>query len=261
MVLPDSIPATGSRTVLVAVPGYGKTSIGAFAESPVMILTPNELGYLTLFRRGLVPSVPAMMPRTWSELLACIETVARDPGDRKTLVLDALAGAEALLSSQVCQEHFNGDWGERGFAAFGRGAKIVMREWPAILPRLTACARKGVDVLLLGHSKIRTFKDPIGPDYDRYEIDMGTDDAWSRTRMWADAVMYGLFRSVVDQARPESNTAKAKGKAIAQSRVLRTENSPICDAKCQLGLEPEYTMPNAAAECAAAYWALVKGTK
>lgn len=261
MMMPDAIPNAASRTVLVAVPGYGKTSIGAFADRPVMIVMPNELGYITLYRHELVPAVPVMMPRSWSELLACIESIARDPGDRKTLVLDALAGAEALLSSQICAEHFKGEWGEKGFGAFGRGAKIVMREWPAILPRLTACARKGVDVLLLAHSKVKLFSDPAGPNYDRYEIDMGNDEAWSRTRMWSEAVMYGIFQPIVDQARPEANTARAKGKAIAQNRILRTENSPICDAKCQLGLEPVYTMPNSAAECAAAYWALVKGTK
>lgn len=255
-----SVTGMGTRVVFVATEGFGKTTVGALGENPVILTMPDERGYYTLLSRGLVPAVPCMQIRSWPELLASVEALAKDPGDRKTAVLDAMAGMESLLAQHVCRLHFNNDWGEKGYAAFGRGAKVVQREWPALLPRLTALANKGVDVLLLGHAKVRRFNSPEGADYDRYECNVGTDEVWARTKAWAEAVLFGNFRSIVETSRPESNVAKAYGKAIAHERIMRCQYSAVADAKNQLGLMAEYAMPDNAEEFARTFWGLVKGT-
>jgi len=247
------------RVVLVGVEGIGKTSIAAFAETPLMIMAPEELGYLTLYSRGLVPECAIVQPRSWLEVLAAIESAAREPGKYKTLVLDAMAGLESLCAWHVCQTEFKGDWGEKGFCAYGRGPGIVARTWPAILPRLTACARAGLDVILLGHARVKNFKNPDGADYDRYECNTGNDNVWARTKMWAEACLFLSFRPIVELVRPEANVARAHGKAIGQQRIMRCEYSAVADAKNQLGLSPEYEMPDNPAACAAAFWNLVKG--
>lgn len=248
---------TGARVVFVATEGFGKTSCGALADKPVILMTPDELGYLTLFSHGLVPECPVFQPKTWPEVLASIESVARDPEDRKTLVLDAMVGLESLCARWVCQENFAGDWGEKGFQAWGRGTAIVAREFPSILPRLTACARKGLNVLVLGHAKVQTFKNPDGPDFDRYECNVAKD-VWGRTKAWAEAVYFGNFQPIIDQNRPDSNIAKAKGKAISQQRLLRCQYSAMADAKNQYGNQPEYTMPDDPQKFADAFWQLTK---
>lgn len=248
-----------TRTVLVGVEGIGKTTIGAFADAPVIIMAPDELGYLTLFSRGMVPECSIIQPRTWPELLAAVEGLAVDPQGHKTVVLDAMAGMESLCAWHVCQTEFNGDWGEKGFRAYGRGPGLVARTWPSILPRLTACANAGMDVLLLGHARVKRFNAPDGPDYDHWECNTGNDEVWSRTKMWAEACLFVGFRAVVEQVRPEANVAKAHGKAVAHQRIMRCQYSAVADAKNQYGLAPEYTMPDDAAECAAAFWHLIKG--
>jgi hypothetical protein len=250
----------GTRTALIATPGWGKTTIGALGEKPVFILTPNEQGYLTLLRRGRVPQLPIIQAKNWLGLLNAVESIAINPQDRKTLVIDALAGTEALCAQHVCETQYGGDWGERGFMAFYRGPAQVGREWPAILPRLAACAAKGMDVLLLGHAKTKRFSNPTGADYDRYEGDVGSDEVWSRIKMWAEAVLFGSNEPIVEQSRPESNVAKARGKAIGHSRILRCEYSAVADAKNTYGLAAEYTMANDPAQCAGEFWGLVKGT-
>ena len=249
----------GIRAVLVGVEGVGKTSIGAFGNSPVIIMAPDELGYLTLHSRKLVPECPISRPGSWDELLDTLEALAADLGGAQTIVLDAIAGMESLCAMNVCKRDFDGDWGERGFGAYGRGAKAVMREWPLIFSRLTACAQAGADVLIIGHARVKNFKNPDGPDYDRYECNCGTDDVWSRIKMWADACLFLTFRSVVELPRPEANVAKAHGKAIGHQRIMRCQYSAAADAKNQYGLEPEYEMPNDPRECAAAFWALMRG--
>lgn len=259
MVMPSAV-RTGCRVVFIATEGYGKTTTGALGESPVIVMTPDERGYLTLASRGLVPQMPVMMVRNWPELLASLHSLATEPHDRKTVVLDAMAGMESLLARHVCQTEFDGDWGEKGFQAWGRGKGIVMREWPNIFPRLTAIANKGIDVLILGHARVKRFQAPEGADYDRYECNVGTDEVWARTKAWAEAVLFGNFRPIVEMARPEANTAKARGKAIAHQRIMRCQYSAVADAKNQYGLEAEYAMPDNPQEFAASFWAMVKGT-
>ncbi len=251
----------GVRVVYVAVEGFGKTTVGALGPAPLMIIAPEEHGYLTLYSRGLVPELPVMQPRSWPQLLAGIEAVTAEPGEVGTVVLDAIVGFESLCAAWVCQTNFGGDWGERGFAAYGRGSRIVAREWPGLLARLTALSRRGVNVLMLGHARVRRFNAPDGPDYDRYECNVGTDEVWARTKAWGEAVLFGSFRPIVEQDRVEGNVAKAHGKAIAHERILRCQYSAVADAKNQFGLAPEYKLPDDPAACAAAFWALIINSK
>lgn len=244
--------------VYVATEGYGKTTVAALAPDPVIVMAPDELGYLTLLSRELVPAVPVIQPRTWPDLLGAIDAFGRDPQGRKTLALDAMAGLETLLATHICVSQFGGDWGEKGFAAWGRGRGIVGREWPMLLSRLTSIARLGINVLILGHAKVKRFDAPDGPAYDRYECNVGTDEVWARTKAWAEAVLFGSFRAIVEQSRPESNTAKAHGKAVAHQRILRCQYSAVADAKNQWGLAPEYVLSDDPAACASEFWSLVK---
>lgn len=251
----------GVRVVYVAVEGFGKTTTGALGPNPLMIMAPEEQGYLTLHSRSLVPELPMMQPRSWPQLLAGIEQIIGSPSEYETVVLDAMVGLEALCASWVCHTNFGGDWGERGFAAYGRGTRIVAREWPQLLARLSALADRGVNVLVLGHARVKRFNAPDGPDYDRYECNCGSDEVWARTKAWGEAVLFGMFRPIVEQNRPESNIAKAHGKAIAHERIMRCEYSAVADAKNQYGLEAEYRLPDEPRACAAAFWGLVIGGK
>lgn len=255
-----SVQKIGARLVFVAVEGYGKTSCGAFGPSPVVMMAPGEGGYMTLLSRGLVPTVPIIQPSNWTDTLDALSELAKNHGDRETLVVDALVGFESLCARHICDSEFSGDWGERGFAAFGRGLKIVYRTWPLIIGRLEQCARAGLNVMVLSHAQVKPYRNPDGPDYDRFEANVGPE-AWQRLKAWADFVAFGSFRSIVDEARAQSNIAKAKGKAIGQSRVLRCQYSAVADAKNQYGLDPEYLMPDDPAQFAERYWNMVTNNK
>src|SRR3990167_7188275 len=73
------VQRTGQRVVLVAIEGWGKTTIGAHAPDPVMVMAPGEGGYLTLLGRGLVPECPIIQPTGWPDLLDGIGEVAKNP--------------------------------------------------------------------------------------------------------------------------------------------------------------------------------------
>lgn len=247
----------GSRVVFVAVEGFGKTTTGALGPKPVFICTPDEQGYITLLSRGLVPPLPVMQVRSWLELLASVEALARDAQGRETIVLDAMAGLEQLCAQHVCTTQYKGDWSKSGYLSFYEGPKVTARTWPLLLSRLTACARKGVNVLMLGHAKVRRFNAPDGIDYDRYECNVGTEEVWARTKAWAESVLFGNFRAIVETTGRENNTAKAHGKAVAHERILRCQYSAVADAKNTYGLAAEYAMPDDAAKFAESFWTMM----
>lgn len=221
------------RLIVNAVEGFGKTTIGAFAPDPVIFMARGESGYDTLLSAGLVPAVPAEEVSTWSELIGWIGELIKDTQGRKTLVLDAIGGFERLCHEHVCERDFNGDWGECGFASYQRGYEIALVDWLGLLGRLDSLHQKGLAIVLLGHCRVQTFKNPLGVDFDRYVSDTH-HKTWGITHKWADAVLFGNFLTIIDGE--EKAKRQGKGKAIGGTdRVLYTERRDAFDAKNRTG--------------------------
>ena len=87
----------------------------------------------------------------------------------KTLVIDTINGVERLCHENVCHEHFGDDWGDSGFAGYARGPRLAVPDITMLLGRLDALrTAKGMSIILLAHATTATFKNPEGPDCDRY---------------------------------------------------------------------------------------------
>ena len=72
------------------------------------------------------------------------------------------------------------------------------------------------------HTKVATFKNPEGPDYDRWVPDLHKE-TWSVTHKWADMILFGCF----DTHLNVKTQSDKKGKAVGgQTRMLMTERSP-----------------------------------
>lgn len=230
------------RIVLNAVEGWGKTTFGAYAESPAILMAPGETGYRTLMSKGLVPSVPGAEIESWPQLLATVGGLVADDQGLKTLVLDALGGFERLCQEHVCARDFNGDWSERGFASYQVGYKLSAIEWIKLLSALDRLRlSKGVVIVLLSHSARVTFKNPMGSDFDRYTSDLH-DRTWTATTKWVDTVLFGNFFTVVEGTKGDVNR-KGKGTGGA-SRVIYTERRDAFDAKNRYALEPVIDIPD-----------------
>lgn len=235
------------RIVVNAVQGWGKTSMGAHAPGAAIIMTKNELGYDTLLAAGLVPQIPAMVAETWRQALDTVDALIANPGEVKTLVVDGMGGAERLCHEHVCATEFRNEWGERGFAAYQKGYDSGAREWWNLLTRLETLAMKhGVASMLLGHTRVEKFQNPMGADFDRYVCDVHRK-TWAATSRWANGVLFGTFFTVVDASRQEEkkSIADRKGKGIGGTeRVIYTEQRDAFDAKNQLGLPEEIWLSN-----------------
>ena len=240
--LSNAVPAAANndRLIVNAVEGWGKTTLGCHAPGAAVLMARGETGYLTLLAKKLVPQLPHAELNTWQETLDQVRyLIADDSGNIKTLVFDALGGFERLCHEHVCQTRFGGEWGEAGFSAFQRGYDVSIAEWLILLQELDRLrTKRNMQIVLLSHSKVKPFKNPLGEDFDRYIADCH-EKTWQATAKWADAVFFGTFRTVVEKKKG------GRGKGIGgDERVIYTTRRDAYDAKNRYGMEPEIEMPN-----------------
>jgi hypothetical protein len=112
-----------------------------------------------------------------------------------------------------------------------------------------------MSILILGHAKIAPFKNPEGPDYDRYNVDVH-HKTWSFTHKWADMVLFANY----DVAFGDQNKQKAKAKG-GKLRTLHCEHSAAFDAKNRHGLPETIDMGTTGAEAWANLSAAIKAGK
>jgi hypothetical protein len=227
-----------SRIVLHGTEGIGKSTFGAFAPKPVFAMTNKETGLLTLLDNGLVPATDHFDEiATWPNLLGTINYLLATPRENRTFVLDTINGAERLCFEHVAKLNYQGDWEK--FINFGKGPNIASNEyWPELLEMLEKLRRdRRMMIILLAHSKVKTFKNPFGDDYDRFVPEMH-EKTWGHVAKWADIIMFGNFDVIADKAKGE---LKAKGKSDG-SRSLYTVRSAAYDAKNRHGLPTRISM-------------------
>jgi hypothetical protein len=155
----------------------------------------------------------------------------------------------------VCQRDFGGDWGEKGFLSFHKGYHLAVNDWLTLLQRLDHLrAKSGTNIVLLSHSAVKPFKNPQGPDFDRY-VASCHDTTWSATSKWADAVLFGNFITVIDDQTQQQRKAQ-KGKGIGGTdRVVYTARRDAWDAKNRLGMPEVIDLPNDPAQTWPTVWA------
>lgn len=231
--------------------GFGKTSMLAYAPKPIFIETRGETGLETLIDSGQIPNTPHFPEaKTWLELLDYIRALREQDHDYKTLVLDVANGAERLMHEHVCERDFGGDWGERGFGSYQKGYDVSLADWRMFLNDVDRLREeKKMTIFFLFHAKIKPFKNPTGPDFDRY-VPECSDKTWTLTKGWLDCILFGYNEILVHTAKKASEEATKKGKAAdTAARIICTDSTnPVYDAKNRLGLPAEIECGESAKE-------------
>lgn len=239
-----TVEARPSTAVLYGVSGIGKTSMAANIPGVVFITDPQEDGITTLKAGGLVPQTVPQFPAatSWDELLDQLDWLASNDHGHKAVALDALGGLERLCHEHVCRRDFGGDWSDRGFQGYMRGYDVALADWRLFLSALDRVrSERRMSVFLLGHAKVGQFRNPEGPDYDRWSVDVH-HKTWGLTHRWADLVLFANFEV---HTTKDGLKTKAKG---GQTRMLYTEHHAAYDAKNRHNLPPEIDMGNSGQE-------------
>ena len=249
-----------NRYILHAVEGWGKTSFGAQFPKPVFLQSRGETGLETLIDCGLLAPIPHTPEITkWVDALYTLEYLLTEKHDYGTLVVDTLNGLEKLCFEAVCERDFGGK--TEGFLAYGKGPLHAMNDWRELLSGCDALrAQKRMRILFLCHTKIQTFNNPLGANYDRF-IPEVSKETWSLTAKWSDCIFFGNFESTVIGGAVSDTAAKnrkGKGVGAGNQRDMHVQRHDAFDAKNRLGLTESIDMGSRPREGYANFIAAIK---
>lgn len=213
------------RVLLYGPEGIGKTTFGASAPAPIFLCAESGTAQLDVVR---FPT-----PENWTDVLEAVRTLTNDSHDFKTLVIDTLDWVEPLLWGHMVKRDTTAkdpltnieDYG------YGKGFNRAVDDWRILLARLEQLrAAKGMNIIFLAHSWIKPFKNPEGPDYDRYELKVHNKAA-GVLKEWCDAVLFANYETHAHEDKKKRVRGVDTG-----SRLIFTVRTGAYDAKNRYSL-------------------------
>ena len=224
--------------LLYGQPAVGKTAFALNAPDPVVLCDPGEYqGIRDLIDTHQCNEPSDMLVSTsFPETIQHLEDVR---GKYKTLVIDSLTGVQHQCFTYCCETDYldqagNPDWSSRGFYSYQQGpATAASRYWePQLIGSLILAASAGMNIILIAHSEIKPFDDPLSGSYDRYQPFLHKQ-IWQYTKRWISICLFYNFDVDVVKTR---DAIKKKPDLASQRRLLCTTRSPVYEAKQHHGL-------------------------
>lgn len=216
--------------------GVGKSSL--LADVPDLLLADIEGGSdnIDVPRYMFRDEEGGHVPRSFAEVLAMVEDLNTNPSHGfKALGFDTADALEALMHRHICDQHGKSTIEEFGF---GKGYQVALDEMRRFLSLLDGLRSKGLAILFVGHSIVKTFKNPEGEDYDRYQLRVH-DKLGGLLKEWCDVVGFIRFDGGAAKLKGDASQAKrARGWATGK-RIVHLARDAAWDAKSRLSLPAE----------------------
>lgn len=247
MTLDQIRKGTGSkpdRILLMGTEGVGKTTFAADAPNPIFLCAEDGIPRML----DHIPRFPE--PQSFTDALDAIRTLIKEEHDYRTLAVDTIDWLEPLIWRELCARH---SWADIEAPGYGKGYTAAAEEWRRFLAACdTLRQRKGMEIILLAHAAIRTFSNPAGGDFSRYECKLNKQAA-ALVKEWTDVNLFAIHEEF---AQTKGGKETRKGVSTGR-RVIHTERTAAWDAKNRHALPAE--LPLNYADYAAARAAGVPG--
>lgn len=227
------------RILLMGTEGVGKTSWAAGAPAPIFLCAedgiPSSLTH--------IPRLPE--PTTVEDVHDAVRALLNEAHDYKTLVIDTIDWLEPVIWRDVAKKNnWRNKAGEPDIEApgYGKGYVAANEEWRRLLAALDGLRKaRGMEIILLAHTAIKTFQNPNGPDYGRYECKLNKGAA-ALVKEWTDVNLFAVYEAISTEKDIEK-----RGKMVSTGlRVVHTTWSAAWDAKNRHGLPPTLPLDYAA---------------
>lgn len=202
----------------------GKTTWAAGAPGAIFITTEDG--------QDSVDAQAFPLCHTWQDMLDAVATLYTEKHDFATVVLDSADWAEKLAQKQVCATGKVKNIEDFGY---GKGYTYVSDIFRELLDGLNAVRiERKMQVILIAHSEIKRFDDPLADSYDRYQIKMHRSVA-KLVQEWTDVIGFAQLDTMTKEE--DLGFKKTKTRAIdTGQRVLRLTPSAAYDAGNRFGL-------------------------
>lgn len=207
--------------------GVGKSTFGS--EAPAPIFDGPESGTNNLDIARFTDS------SSWAKIRSNVWSLIKEDHEFKTYVLDSLDWAEPLLWQALC-EKYHADSIDEVAGGYGKGYGLANQEWKSYMQDLNKLRDRGMNVILIAHSQVKTFNDPAHPlPYDRYQLKLN-DKASALFREFVDSVLFVNYDVTTFKLNKSDKKAKTQDSG---ARKIYTTRSASFDAKNRLGLPSE----------------------
>ncbi len=224
---------TALRYLFYGPEGVGKTSLAADAASLFLDIEGGS-GEVVAARYPFNPgAADEFRPRNYDQVTAAIEDLIENPGHGfASVAIDTSTALEALIHRHLCETHKKS--GIEAFG-FGKGYKVAVEELRRFLARLDMLRATGVQIILIGHSIVTTFKNPEGEDFDYYSLHAHRDFA-GQLKQWCDVVGFIHFEGGAKKLEGDESQGKRARGWTTNRRLIELAREAAWDAKNRLSM-------------------------
>ncbi len=222
-ILPPRITIYGPEKI-------GKTSLAAQIPNALILDLEGGSGALKVSRVMRDPSSGLLTSfQSFSDILTQLE---QQTHSFEALVIDSVDWLESLVFDAVAKQYGKQNIADVGYGAGHVAAENIFRD---ILRRLDGLRdTKNMLIVLLGHSEVTKFDNPLTASYDQYRLKLHKRIA-PLVNEWSDCL---LFANLEVKVSKEQNGMSTVNKAKDQGRVLYTGKSEAYVAGNRYGLPP-----------------------
>ncbi len=230
------------RTMIHGQPGVGKTNAGAKWKGRVAFITTEDglrdiegvLAFPMVTQLGDMLRRKTQAEGKTPSLMALISGIAaaKGPLPFDSLVIDTIDGLHHLVADYVNEVYTDA---ERGY---GKDVGLFADCWQAILNALEWInLNRNLEIVLLAHSQIEKFQDPLGESYNFYSPRLHAKSS-ALVCDWCDEVFFFNYCTMV--LKKDEGFNRSRNVAIESgSRALFTAKKPGYVAKSRLANLPE----------------------
>jgi hypothetical protein len=212
------------RVLLYGTHGIGKSSWAAQAPDVLFLNLEDGLNDIDAAKSEHLTAL--------SSVLESLTWLASQKHGFKWVAIDSVDWLEALIHHEVAREAGKATIGDIGY---GAGYKSAVAYWDKILTMLDWLRSEcGLGIILLAHTQIKKYTDPMTDSYDRYQPALH-ETAAATLQEWCDEVLFACYR--VHTRKQDEGFGKERVIAGGSGeRLIRCTETPGALAKNRLSL-------------------------